>query len=308
MNSRSTAYLELTAAAILIGSSVVAGKWSTMQIPVFLSQALSLSIALLLLIPLVWIKHRAKLVPGKKDLLYLMLQAFLGMFLFRVLLLYGLKTAPANEAGIVTSLTPAAVVVLSFIFLKERLTKRLLIGVVCSLMGIICTQLPGWFTSLSSVHSTRSTLGLLLILVAVCGEAMLTILRKMTASSVSPLIGTTYVTLFSFLMFTPFALAEAKHYAFAHISREDIGLLLYYGIFVTALAYLLWFSGIAKVSAGTVAVYTGCIPISTILLSYLVLKEPFSMAHLAGGAFVFMGIWYVSRHHPVESLAVAAQK
>ncbi|WP_282940200.1 DMT family transporter [Paenibacillus sp. RC67] len=147
-----------------------------------------------------------------------------------------------------------------------------------------------------------------LILAAVSGEAMLTILRKMTASSVSSLIGTTYVTLFSFLMFTPFALVEATQYDFSRISLGDVGLLLYYGIFVTAVAYLLWFRGVAKVSAGTAAVFTGCIPISTLLLSYVVLQEPFSIAHLVGGTFVFLGIWHVSRNHQAKVRLVAAKK
>ncbi|WP_156043208.1 DMT family transporter [Paenibacillus sp. UNC451MF] len=308
INSRTIAYLELTAAAILIGSSVVAGKWTTMQMPVFLSQAVSLAIALMLLIPIVWMSRTAKLSLGKKDLLYLFLQSFLGMFLFRVLLLYGLKTAPAAEAGILTSFTPAAVAVLSFIFLKERLTAKLSIGIMCSLLGIISIQLPGWFVSPPLTPTLGSSFGLILILAAVCGEAMLTILRKMTASSVSSLIGTTYVTLFSFVMFAPFALVEASQYDFTRISMEEIGLVLYYGIFVTAVAYLLWFRGVAKVSAGTAAVYTGCIPISTLLLSYAVLHEPFSMAHLVGGAFVFLGVWYVSRNHVSESRLAIAEK
>ncbi|GAA4829333.1 DMT family transporter [Paenibacillus vulneris] len=308
MNVRTTAYLELSAAAVLIGSSVVAGKWTTMQLPVFLSQSISLAIALILLVPMVWMSRSARLSLAKKDLLYLLLQAFLGMFLFRVLLLYGLKTAPAAEAGIVTSLTPAAVAVLSFIFLKERLTTRLLIGITCSLLGIISIQAPAWFVSASSLHSAGSSFGLILILAAVCGEAMLTILRKMTASSVSSLVGTTYVTLFSFLMFTPFALVEANQYDFASIHLKEFGMLLYYGVFVTALAYILWFRGVAKVSAGTVAVYTGCIPVSTLLLSYAVLKEPVSAAHLVGSAFVCLGIWHVSRSHAAEARLAAVKK
>ncbi len=293
--SRIFAYFELAIAAILIGSSVVAGKMTTMQMPIFLSQSMSLSVALLLLIPLLLRKRSVLIMVGKKDLLFLLLQAFLGMFMFRVLMLYGLRFAPATEAGIVTSLTPAIVAFLSVIFLKELVTARLKIGIICSLLGVLSLQLPGWLLPSSESRPQGLYIGLLLILGAVIGEAMLTILRKMTASSVSSLLGTTYVTFFSFLMFLPFSFAEALTYDFGELSFGDIGLLLYYGIFVTALAYILWFRGVAKVPAGTAAVYTSCIPVSALLLSYVVLHEPFSWAHVAGAAFVFWGIWQVSR-------------
>ncbi|WP_169082616.1 DMT family transporter [Paenibacillus sp. PL91] len=294
-HSRIFAYFELAIASILVGSSVVVGKITTMQMPVFLSQTISLSVALLLLIPILLLKSGGPILVGRKDLFVLLLQAFLGMFMFRVLMLYGLRTAHAAEAGIVTSLTPAIVAFLSVIFLKELLTIRLKIGILCSLLGILSMQVPGWLLPSSEIQPQGLYIGLLLLLGAVSGEAMLTILRKMTTSNVSSLLGTTYVTLFSFLMFLPFSFAEALTYDFGQLSLEDIGLLLYYGIFVTAIAYILWFRGVSKVSAATAAVYTSCIPVSTLLLSYAVLHEPFSWTHVAGGAFVFLGIWQVSR-------------
>jgi len=294
-HSRIFAYLELTIAAILIGSSIVAGKITTMHMPVFLSQAISLVIALLLLIPILLLKGKSSLRVGRKDFLFLLLQALLGMFLFRVFMLYGLRTALATEAGIVTSLTPAVVAFLSYIFLKEKLTNPIKTGIICSILGVVSIQAPGWLHPSAAPPSQASYIGILLILGAVVGESMLTILRKMTASNVSSLLGTTYVTLFSFIMFLPVALVEAKSYDFGSVSWGDIGLLFYYGIFVTALAYILWFRGVSKVTAGTAAVYTSCIPLSTVLLSYAILNEPFSWSHLVGGAFVCLGIWQVSR-------------
>ncbi|ANE46323.1 multidrug transporter [Paenibacillus swuensis] len=298
--SRNAAYIELTVAAMLVGSSVVVGKLTTMQMPVFLSQSASLAVALVLLIPLALNRRGASLRVRRKDLYSLLLQALLGMFLFRIFMLYGLKFVSAAEAGIVTSMTPAVVVCLSIFMLKEKLTRRLLLGVFCSLAGIISIQATGWFTSVPSVASESSSpstapwIGLLLILAAVTGEAMLTILRKMTASHVSSLLGTTYVTFFSFLMFLPFSLVEATQYDWAAAGYRELGLVVYYGIFVTALAYLLWFRGVSKVSAGTAAVFTSCIPLSAMLLSYAVLREPFAWTHLVGGAFVIVGVWQVS--------------
>jgi len=288
-NFRVSAYLELSVAAILVGSSVVAGKIMTMRMPVFLSQAASLAIALLVLIPLVLFNRTQAIKVTRHEAFILLLQAFLGMFMFRVLTLYGLKYASAAEAGIVTSLTPAVMAILSVLFLKERLSLRLALGIGCSMLGLIVIQTPGLLAPTSSA-SSDSMIGILLILLAVIGEAMLTVLRKKTSNRVSSLLATTYITFFSFLMFLPFSLFEARWYDIASIGLADLGLVTYGGIFVTVLGYLFWFRGVSNVTASSAAVFTGFIPVSTLLLSYGILHETLSFTHIIGIASVFIGI------------------
>ncbi|SDC91480.1 EamA domain-containing membrane protein RarD [Paenibacillus sp. UNCCL117] len=288
-------YMELSLAAVIVGSSVVAGKLMSSSLPVFLSQSASLAVALLLLVPLTVIRRRLKLRISRKDVLILLLQAFLGMFLFRVLMLYGLKYASAAESGIMTSLTPAVVALLSFIVLKERPTPRLAGGVVCSLLGLLVLQLPNLLRQGPPAEAAASWLGAALVLSAVFGEAALTVLRKLLSDNVSSLLGTMYVTLFAFLMFLVFSFSEARAYDFAQLRSGDIGLVVYYGVFVTALAYVLWFRGVSRVPASTAAVFTACIPVSALLLSYGILREPFSYyAHIGGIALVLAGVLLIS--------------
>ncbi|WP_438447816.1 DMT family transporter [Gorillibacterium sp. sgz5001074] len=305
------AHLELTASALLIGSSVVAGKLSATRLPVFLFQSAALASALLLLLPLILLRRSPPAKLTAKDLLLLLLQAFLGMFLFRVLLLYGLKTVSAAEAGVITSLTPAMVALLSFLFLKERLNWRLAGGVALSLAGVLVLEAPGMSAWLAPGKNPTSMAGSLLILLAVLGEAMLTVLRRMSSPRVTPLLGTVWVTGFSLILFLPFALAEGRHFDWSGAGSGDLGLVLYYGLFVTAAAYVLWFSGVSCTSAGTAAVYTGFIPVSTLLLSCGMLKEPFSYSLAGGAACVIAGMLLVSFSrnppaHPRDSTALTA--
>lgn len=308
MIQRRIAYLELMAAAILVGSSVVAGKLTTLRMPVFLSQAGSLTIALLLLVPLMLARRDGTAKVGRADIPILLLQALLGMFLFRVLMLYGLKYATAADIGIATSLTPAAVALLSYILLKEKITRRIIAGITSSVAGVAFIQAPIWNSHEGNSGSENSALGMILILLAVAGEAMLTVLRKKTSSRLSSLTGTTYVTLFSWIMFLPFAVIEAYEYDFSLIGVSEAGLIVYYGVMVTAVAYLLWFRGVAKVPASTAAVYTGCIPISTLLLSYWILHEPVSMVHLGGACFVMAGIILISGRRRADAAGDYAKK
>ncbi|PPQ46243.1 EamA/RhaT family transporter [Paenibacillus peoriae] len=287
-------YMELVIATSIVGSSVVVGKLVVMRLPVFLSQSASLAVALLFLVPIVFIK-KYSLRISKRDALILFIQALVGMFLFRVLMLYGLAYASASESGILTSLTPAIVALLSYVLLREKIALRSGLGIACSLLGVLALQVPHISAFWFNAPNATSFIGLLLVLSAVFGEAALTVLRKMLSSHVSSLLGTMYITLFSFFMFLAFSFVEAQQFNFNHVGVGEIGLVLYYGIFVTALGYVLWFRGVSRVPASTAAVYTGCIPVSTLLLSYIILRESFSFAHLAGAGFVFLGIILMSR-------------
>ncbi|AKG36657.1 DMT family transporter [Paenibacillus durus] len=287
------AYAELCAAAMIAGSSVVAGKASALRLPLFVSQTVCLAVALLLLIPLALRTHKGTWKIGIRDMLLLLAQAFFGMFLFRVFMLYGLRFASAAEGGIMTSLTPFVVALLSYILLGEKITGRRGGGILCSLAGIAVIQVPPLLMS-GAADRPASVTGMLLLSAAVAGEAALTVLRKMLSPRISSLLAAAYVTFFAFLMFLACSVIELLQSGFPRLGAADAGIILYYGIFVTALAYVLWFRGVAKVPAGTAAVFTGCIPVSALWLSHTFLGEPISLRHLAGTALVFAGILLVS--------------
>lgn len=294
MFSLNRAHAELTAAAVLIGSSVVVGKLAALRLPVFLSQAACLAAALLVLVPAVAIR-KERLRIRREDALPLLLQALFGMFLFRVLMLYGLQTVTAAESGILTSLTPVSIALLSFLFLGEKGTIRTAAAIVLSLAGLAMLKLPDYLTAGTNPGPKGGWFGMVLILLAIACEAMLTVLRKKSSSRVSALLGAMYVTLFAFLMFLPLAMVEAARYDYSRIDWVDIAIVLYYGIFVTALAYILWFRGVSQVSAATAAVYTGFIPVSTLLLSYGLLHEPFRYIHVWGFSLVLAGMLLVTK-------------
>lgn len=289
-----SAYGELGAAALIIGSSVTAGKVTAAQLPVFLSQAASLAIALLVLLPLVWIRHRhGAWRVSRRDLLLLILTAFGGMFLFRVFMLYGLRYASAAEGAMITGLTPAAVALLSRWFLGERIAGRAGTGILCSLAGIAVIQLPQ-FLAPGGESRPASLTGMLLLTAAVVSEAGLSVLRKKLSPDVPSLLAVGYITAFALPMFLAGSAVELLRQGIPVIHPADVALVVYYGICVTALAYILWFRGAAKVTGGTIAVFTALIPVCALGLSHFVMGEPLYLRHFAGAGLVLAGILLVS--------------
>lgn len=292
MEKRTKAYIELSMGTALAGSSIVAGKLMTESMPVFLSQGLSLIFALAVLLPLLKRKEGYIFRIPKKDLPILVLQALLSMFLFRIFLLYGLKYTTAVESSIITGSTPAVTAVISFLFLKEKASWHKIAGIASAIFGILLINLVG--SKAGSGAAASSIIGNLFIFLAVIGEALLTILRKVTSNKVSNLAAATYITLFAFLMFLPVSIIDALSFDFRGMGKNQWIYIIYYGIAVTAVAYILWFKGVSKVPASTAAVYTGVMPVTALILSLIVLKEGVSIPQLAGAAMILFGIMFVS--------------
>lgn len=292
MSMKIVSCVELSAAMVLAGSSVVAGKLITGHIPVFLSQGLSLLIALFVLFPASRFFEGSLPKMNLKEAGYLLLQAITGLFLFRIFILYGLKFTSASQSGILTSTAPAFTALLSFVFLKEAVTWNKIAGILAAIAGILSINILG--SSITDTHGENPVFGNFLVLLAVFGEALFTILRKASCSKIPPITGTFLVTLFAFILFLPFSISEASRFDFLSMDYTQWLILLYYGIFITSAAYILWFRGVSKVPVSTAAVYTGFMPVSSVLFSHIILKEPFSWVYTIGILFVAAGIALIS--------------
>ena len=288
------AYIELSLAMSLVGSSVVVGKLITASFPVFLAGGLRFAIASAILVPLL-LTREGSLTHSivRRDWFFLFLQALCGTFLFSVFLLYGLRLTSAAEGGIITSTTPAVLGIISFIWLKERLQINKIFGILLSVLGIVAVNVLG--DSLNQEQGSMPLLGNLLVFGAVVGEALFTIFRKVISEEITPLAITTWMSLFGFVLFLPFALHEAFAFDFSVCDFVDWMAIFYYGVVVTVVAFLLWFNGLSKVQAGTAAVFTGMIPVSALLLSYFLLGEAFSWTHILGSLCVLAGISLIAK-------------
>lgn len=271
------ARMQLTGAMLLAGSSVVFSKVLAVSLPTFLANVLILLPAATVLLLLSWRLEGGVRVP-REAWRPLVLQALCGVFLFRVLLFYGLPMISAASAGILTSAVPAVTALLAWLVLRERPGARSLLGVLLTVLGILGLTVPGT----SGGEGTRPLLGGALVLGAVVGEASWNVLSKLSVARLSPLTATTLVTLLALGMFLPLAVPEARHFDLARLTLPVSLALLYYALGATVLAYLLWFAGVRRVGASTAAVYTGWLPVSAVGLSALVLREPLTLWHALG--------------------------
>ncbi|MDQ0337688.1 drug/metabolite transporter (DMT)-like permease [Caldalkalibacillus uzonensis] len=302
MSDRAIAYFKVMTAMVIVGSSVVAGKVMVQSIPIFIASELRFLVASIILVPLLIVKEGIPLV-NKNDLFILFLQSLTGVFLFSIFMLYGLKFTTAMEAGIITSALPAIVALLSLLILKEKLNSHTVIGILFAVSGVLILNISDVFTELE--RGALPILGNTLIIGAVIGEALFIILGKSVSQRLSPLAISTYVSVFGTILFFPLALYDINRTNFYNISFKEWGLILYFGIIVTVLAFILMYQGIEKIPANKVGVLTSALPISSVILSAFFLKEIFSYYHLMGIGFVLIAIYLTTKEEKLPANAMS---
>ncbi|MGL5513874.1 MAG: DMT family transporter [Sporomusa sp.] len=284
------AYFQLALSMSIVGANVPIGKVIVNELPIFLFSEIRFLIALLFLIPMLLCDNKEIVFVKKTNLLYLFLQAFFGVFLFSIFMLYGVKFTTGTAAGIITSTVPAAIALLSFFILGEKTSRRQISSVGLAVLGISVISFQG-----SSNGKDNVLLGDLLIIGAVVSEALFTIYAKKLSDVLSPLQMAVGINIIGLLLFSPFAINEALAFNFSKISMSMWLIIVYYSVTASVLSFILWYRGVKNVSASIAGLYTGFMPIVATLVSVIILNEKFGLNHLSGMICVLCAIYFGSK-------------
>ncbi len=298
---RITGKIYLLLAFSLAGTSVITGHILSDKLGSFTITALSLGIMLICLLPFYGVKTVQTIRQFKKgDWKMIVLQAFFGIFLFRIFLLLGVGLTSTLEAGILTGATPAITSVLAFFILKEKLSRWTALGIACTVSGIVSLQ--GVNLS-AAAFSMEHIGGNLLVLCAAASESAFNILsRKHRAKQqnkqevqIPPLVLTLLVSAIAFVLSVIPAMAEQPLSALRLIGVKEGLALLWYGLIVTALAFVFFYKGIKLCNAYTAAAFSGMIPLTSMLLSLFILHEPIGTGQWVGGLLIITSMLLIGR-------------
>lgn len=282
----------------LAGTSVVAARFVSGKLGVFTIAFFSMLFALMLLLPISMKKLRLELkTMTLQNAGSVLIQAIFGMFLFRFFLLNGVSRTSSLEAGILTGATPAITAVLAWALLREKVGGKAIAGILATVLGSLLVQgIADAGYQLSSAH----LIGNLLVLGAAASESVFNILCRVSVlkkesdgAPLDPLVQTTLVTLSALLLCAVPAAFEEPIVCLAALGTVEWLALLWYGLFVTALAYLCWYAGIKRCGAFTAAAFSGLMPLTSMLLSTLLLKESTNLSQWLGGVCVIAGMMLI---------------
>ena len=290
------AYAQMTASMLLIGSMFVVSKVIVANIPVMTASFFRQFLACLALIAvLLWRnRHGEKVVCppiNTRDRWILFIQIFCGIFLFSLLLLWGVQRTNAIDASIITSATPLSMMLFGVVFLSERMTWLRGVALICALAGALVMNVYGAQAHAGVTNNAHNVwLGNLLIAGAVLFEGVFFGAQKLLSRPLPSIWLMVILTAGASVLFAPFALYDALTFDFSHVPLYVWGLVVYTGVGVTALGVLLMHAGIKQVSNSSASVFTALMPVSGVVLSVLLLNESFQWYHLLGMVLVMMGM------------------
>jgi len=295
----------LLLAFFLAGTSVITGHILAEKLGSFTITAVSLVIPLICLAPFFGIRTVQTIRRLKRnDWQMLILQAVFGIFLFRAFLLFGVDSTSAVEAGILTGTTPAITAILAFFYLREKISGPAALGIACTVFGIVLLQ----GNNLNAVRfSLQHIFGNLLVLCAAASESIFNILsrkqrkrKQLDTEEIHPMVQTLLVSAIAFaLSFIP-ALGEEPISALKTIGLREWLALAWYGLIVTALGFVFFYEGVKRCSAYITAAFSGMIPLTSVLLSLLLLKEKIGYSECAGGFLIITGMLLIGRKETAE--------
>lgn len=201
----------------------------------------------------------------------------------------GTMLSTAQMGAIITSTTPAFIVLFAYIVLREQITLRKLMSVALATIGVIIII---WDTSLS--QSTQ--LGGIWLVVAALTWALMSVLLKKVPDQHSPLVVTTYSSLVAVVCLTPFVVPALGDLPLEELLTPTItGGLLYLGVISTALGFLLWNKGLQLMQASSGGLFFFFQPIVGACLGWLLLGETLHATFWLGTCCIFIAVFIVIR-------------
>ena len=218
---------------------------------------------------------------------------FVGFTLAMALAHWGLAWSTATNAALLVATEPIA---LAPIVLGERLTRREGWGTVLALVSatvIVVNGVPGLTVSIAP-HWRGD---LLLLLSGVCFAAYSLLGRPVLARYPSIRV-TAWSFLWGVVTTAPLAAVEWRVGSRAPWTAASVAAVLYLGIVITGLGYLVWNWALERVSAARAAIYLNVQPLVGALLGVAWLGEPMSVFTVAGGVLVILGLWLAVTGRP----------
>ena len=279
------AYASLAASMALVGSYVGLSKLLVAVFPVLLLAWLRFGIAAVAMAH--WVRRR----PGepaltRHDRVLLFWESFLGNFLFSICMLYGVVLTSAVAAGVTMAAIPAAVALLSWLFLGERITRRVAGAIACAALGIgmLALARPG------EGAAAASPWGYALLLGAVACEASYVVIGKRLSGHVPARCISALINLWGLALVTPFGLWQALSFDFAAVAVPTWGLLVFYAVAASMVTVWLWMKGLQHVPSSRAGVFTVMLPVAAALVGVVVLGEAFGAVHVLAFGLAMAGL------------------
>jgi drug/metabolite transporter (DMT)-like permease len=287
-NSTTIGIISGLAATSIWGAMYVVSKAIMAVIPPFslLTSRLILGVLSLLMVA----AFQKNLRASKRDFRSILGVGFIGYGISLGFQFVGTDLSTAANGSLVTSATPAFVLIFASLILREKITSKRLIALIVASLGVLAVIDP----RSAQLDSTLFWGNMALVAAALTWALYSVLIRKVTRD-----VDVLTVSLIAFVGGMPTSIAAgAYEYAtlgFGAITPGVIAGILFLGIICTAVAMYLWNTAFALLDASLASLTFFAQPVVGTILGAIFLGETITPLFLFGGLLIGIGLVIASK-------------
>ena len=226
---------------------------------------------------------------AKKDWFIIFAIGLIGNTISIVTQEMGTMLSTAQMGAIITSTTPAFMVLFARYILNEAMSLKKWLSIIIATVGV------GIIVGNGKIDISQQ-LGGLYLLFAALTWALMSVLVKKVPQQYSQIVVTTYTSGLAVILLTPFVLPRLHQLDWHAIFEPTIlGGILYLGIISTACGFLLWNKGLQLMNASSGGIFFFLQPIVGTFLGWLLLGETIGIPFWIGTICIFLGVFIVMK-------------
>lgn len=202
--------------------------------------------------------------------------------IYNVALNEGEQRVDAGTAALLIQMAPLLIALLAVLFLGERSSLALWVGLVVALAGVALISLS------TSPDGDRDVLGVLLCLLSAAVYSISVIVQKPLMTRMPALQVTWIACTVGAVVCLPFA--GQLWSDVSDLPAVDIGWIVYLGVFPTAIAFTTYAYALTHMSASNLGVTTYLVPPITVVMAWVLLSEVPPPLAYAGGVLCLAGV------------------
>ncbi len=285
-------YLKLFLTAVLWGGTFVAGRIVAREVEPAAGSFLRFAVASLLLLVMTWQAEGRLPIPRRKQMIPLLLLGITGVAAYNIFFFLGLKIIPASRASLIVATNPVFIALGSALLFKDRLTPGRMAGIALCLTGAIVVISRGDIIALLS-HGIGQ--GETFILGCIVSWVSYSLVGRGVLKEISPLAAVTYACLIGTCLLAVPAVFEGMFSAFTGYSLTSWLGILFLGILGTVVGFIWYYEGIKTLGPTRAAVFINFVPVSGVILGWLILDERINLSLILGALLVISGAWLTNR-------------
>ncbi len=222
----------------------------------------------------------------RRDRLAMIKLGFLGITLYNIFFMVGLKYTTASHSALFISMSPLMGAVIEVASRREPLRGGLVLGLVLATFGV---------TMIIRNHGTigfdRSMLlGDVLTLCATLLWALYTIAARPLLERYSAVTVTAWSIAAGTVLLVPFSIRDLMAQSWSDPSSSAWGALGFAAFIAAGVAYSLWYEGVKRIGVTRTMVYHYLMPFVAVIFAALFLHEAIGLPQIIGGIAILSGV------------------